>query len=74
MMFYEAEATGDGGLLQRLLGITYEILHAQEIAPALESICARGRRACSDLSTSRSSPPTHPGGELYRRVLAGLSR
>jgi signal transduction histidine kinase len=71
MMFFESEATGDGGLLQRLLGITYEILHAQEIAPALESIS----RAVAELFGFKYVTivaADAPGGELYRRVLLGF--
>ena len=71
MMFFEAEATGDGGLLQRLLGITYEILHAAEIAPALESIS----RAVAELFGFKYVTivaADAPGGELYRRVLLGF--
>jgi len=70
-MFYDAEPTGDGGLLARLLGITYEILHAQEIAPALESIA----RAVADLFGFKYVTivaADAPGGELYRRVLLGF--
>jgi signal transduction histidine kinase len=71
MMFYEAEATGDGGLLQRLLGITYEILHASEIGPALESIA----RAVSELFGFKYVTivaADAPGGDLYRRILFGF--
>lgn len=70
-MFHETPATGDGGLLQRLLGITYEILHAQEISPALESIA----RAVSELFGFKYVTivaADAPGGELYRRVLLGF--
>ncbi len=70
-MFYDAEPGGDGGLLARLLGITYEILHAQEIAPALESIS----RAVADLFGFKYVTivaADAPGGELYRRVLLGF--
>ncbi len=72
MMFYETPATGDGGLLARLLGITYEILHAQEISPALESIA----RAVSEIFGFKYVTivaADAPGGELYRRVLLGFS-
>ncbi len=68
MMFYESEATGDGGLLQRLLGITYEILHAQEISPALESI-ARAVAELFGFKYVTIVAADAPGGELYRRVL-----
>ena len=71
MMFYDAQPMGDGGLLQRLLGITYEILHAQEISPALESIA----RAVADLFGFKYVTivaAEAPGGELYRRVLLGF--
>lgn len=70
-MFYEAPATGDGGLLARLLGITYEILHAVEISPALESIA----RAVSEIFGFKYVTivaADAPGGELYRRVLLGF--
>jgi signal transduction histidine kinase len=70
-MFYDKEATGDSGLLARLLGITYEILHAQEIAPALESIA----RAVADLFGFKYVTivaAEAAGGELYRRVLYGF--
>ena len=71
MMFYDTQPMGDGGLLQRLLGITYEILHAQEISPALESIA----RAVADLFGFKYVTivaAEAPGGELYRRVLLGF--
>jgi signal transduction histidine kinase len=71
MMFYETPAAGDGGLLQRLLGITYEILHSQEISPALESIA----RAVSEIFGFKYVTivaADAPGGELYRRVLLGF--
>lgn len=70
-MFYEKPATSDGELLARLLGITYEILHAQEIAPALEVIA----RAVAELFGFKYVTITaadEPGGELYRRVLFGF--
>ncbi|HTX55803.1 MAG TPA: HAMP domain-containing sensor histidine kinase [Candidatus Acidoferrales bacterium] len=70
-MFYDLEATGDGGLLQRLLGITYEILHAQEIAPALESI-ARAVAELFGFKYVTIVAADTPGGELYRRVLLGF--
>ncbi len=71
MTFFDTEATGDGELLARLLGITYEILHADEIAPALESIA----RAISELfgfAYVSIVAADAPGGELYRRVLFGF--
>ena len=71
MMFHETPATGDGGLLARLLGITYEILHAQEISPALDSIA----RAVSEIFGFKYVTivaADAPGGELYRRVLLGF--
>jgi signal transduction histidine kinase len=71
MMFYETPATGDGGLLQRLLGITYEILHAQEISPALESI-ARAVAELFGFKYVTIVAADAPGGELYRRVLLGF--
>lgn len=70
-MFYEEPATGDNELLVRLLGITYEILHAQDIAPALEVIA----RSVADLFGFKYVTITaadEPGGELYRRVLYGF--
>jgi signal transduction histidine kinase len=70
-MFYDAEPTGDGGLLARLLGITYEILHAQEIAPALESI-ARAVAELFGFKYVTIVAADAPGGELYRRVLLGF--
>jgi len=72
-MFYETPATGDGGLLQRLLGITYEILHAQEISPALESI-ARAVRELFGFKYVTIVAADAPGGELYRRVLLGFEQ
>jgi signal transduction histidine kinase len=71
MIFYEAETTGDGGLLQRLLGITYEILHAQEISPALESI-ARAVAELFGFKYVTIVAADAPGGELHRRVLFGF--
>ncbi len=70
-MFHETPATGDGGLLQRLLGITYEILHAQEISPALESI-ARAVSEFFGFKYVTIVAADAPGGELYRRVLLGF--
>jgi len=71
MMFYETPATGDAGLLQRLLSITYEILHAQEIAPALEPI-ARAVSEVFGFKYVTIVAADAPGGELYRRVLLGF--
>jgi signal transduction histidine kinase len=71
MMFYETPATGDAGLLQRLLYITYEILHAQEIAPALEPI-ARALTEVFGFKYVTIVAADAPGGELYRRVLLGF--
>ncbi|HEY5340456.1 MAG TPA: HAMP domain-containing sensor histidine kinase [Candidatus Aquilonibacter sp.] len=71
MMFYEAEATGDGGLLQRLLGITYEILHPQEILSALESI-ARAVAELFGFTYVTIVAADAPGGDLFRRVLFGF--
>ncbi|HEX8806264.1 MAG TPA: HAMP domain-containing sensor histidine kinase [Candidatus Aquilonibacter sp.] len=71
MMFFESEATGDGGLLQRLLAITYEILHAQEIAPALESIASAVAELFGFKYVTIVAADA-PGGELYRRVLLGF--
>jgi signal transduction histidine kinase len=67
----EKPSSGDGGLLQRLLGITYEILHAQDIQPALVSIAAAvgeifGFKYLTIVAADA------PGGELYRRVLLGF--
>ncbi|HUA08322.1 MAG TPA: HAMP domain-containing sensor histidine kinase [Candidatus Acidoferrales bacterium] len=70
-MFIDAETTGDGGLLPRLLSITYEILHAQEIAPALESI-ARAVAELFGFKYVTIVAADAPGGELYRRVLLGF--
>ena len=71
MSLSDAAPAGDSGLLQRLLGITYEILHAQEISPALESI----GRAVADIFGFKYVTIVAaeiPGGELYRRVLYGF--
>ncbi len=70
-MFYEKPATGDNELLARLLGITYEILHAQEIAPALEVI-ARSVAELFGFKYVTITAADAPGGELYRRVLFGF--
>jgi signal transduction histidine kinase len=70
-MMYRETASGDGGLLQRLLGITYEILHAQEIDPALESI-ARAIIELFGFKYVTIVAADAPGGELYRRVLLGF--
>ncbi|MDE2483533.1 MAG: hypothetical protein KGN02_15255 [bacterium] len=70
MMFHDSEAA-DGGLLARLLGITYEILHADEIAPALESI-ARAVAEIFGFKYVTIVAADAPGGELYRRVLLGF--
>src|SRR5579863_8880693 len=71
MMFHETPATGDGGLLQRLLYITYEILHADEISPALEPI-ARAVAEVFGFKYVTIVAADAPGGELYRRVLLGF--
>jgi signal transduction histidine kinase len=71
MMFHETPATGDGGLLQRLLYITYEILHADEISPALEPI-ARAVSEVFGFKYVTIVAADAPGGELYRRVLLGF--
>jgi signal transduction histidine kinase len=71
MMFHETPAAGDGGLLQRLLGITYEILHAHEIEPALESI-ARAIVELFGFKYVTIVAADAPEGELYRRVLLGF--
>ncbi len=71
MMFYDAPPTGDGGLLQRLLGITYEMLHAQDISPALDSI-ARAVRDLFGFKYVTIVAADAPGGELHRRVLLGF--
>jgi signal transduction histidine kinase len=70
-MFLDGESTGDPGLLARLLAITYEILHAQEIAPALESI-ARAVGELFGFQYVTIVAADRPGGELYRRVLLGF--
>jgi signal transduction histidine kinase len=71
MTLYESESAGDGGLLQRLLGITYEILHAQEISPALESI-ARAVAELFGFKYVTIVAADAPGAELFRRVLLGF--
>jgi signal transduction histidine kinase len=71
MMFHESPATGDGGLLQRLLYITYEILHADEISPALEPI-AKAVAEVFGFKYVTIVAADAPGGELYRRVLLGF--
>lgn len=70
-MFYETPATGDSDLLARLLGITYEILHAQDIAPALEVI-AKAVADSFGFKYVTITAADAPGGELYRRVLFGF--
>ncbi|HVA27558.1 MAG TPA: HAMP domain-containing sensor histidine kinase [Candidatus Baltobacteraceae bacterium] len=71
MTFYETPATGDGGLLARLLYITYEILHAEEISHALEPI-ARSVAEVFGFKYVTIVAADAPGGELYRRVLLGF--
>ena len=71
MAVYETVPTGDGGLLQRLLGITYEILQSQELSPALESI-ARAVAELFGFQFVSIVAADAPGGELYRRVLHGF--
>ena len=72
MMFYDTPPAGDdGGLLQRLLGITYEILHAQDISPALDSI-AHAVRELFGFRYVTIVAADAPGGELHRRVLLGF--
>ncbi len=72
MTLHDTEAGGDGGLLARLLGITYEILHADATAPALESI-ARAVSEHFGFKYVAIVAADAPGGELYRRVLLGFS-
>jgi signal transduction histidine kinase len=70
-MLSDTTGAGDGELLQRLLGITYEILHARDIEPALCSIAA----AVADLFGFKYVSivaAEAPGGDLYRRVLLGF--
>lgn len=71
MQFQDAPPAGDGGLLQRLLGITYEILHAQDISPALDSI-AHAVRDLFGFKYVTIVAADAPGGELHRRVLLGF--
>lgn len=70
-MLHNAAPSGDGGLLQRLLGITYEILQAQEISPALESI-ARAVAEVFGFKYVTIVAADAPGGDLHRRVLYGF--
>jgi signal transduction histidine kinase len=64
--------TASGDLLERLLAITHDILQTQEIKPPLESIAESisslfGFRVVSIVAAEE------PGGDLYRRVLIGVS-
>jgi len=70
-MFYETPATGDGALLQRLLYITYEILHAENISTALDPI-ARAVAELFGFKYVTIVAADAPGGDLYRRVLLGF--
>ena len=64
MMFFEAETTGDGGLLQRLLGITYEILHAQRS----HRRSSRSHEPWPSSLASRTSPSWRP----MRRAVSSI--
>ena len=67
------EPSGDGELLQRLLGVTYEILHAQDISAALRPIASAVAEIFGFKYVTIVAADT-PGGELYRRVLLGFPK
>jgi signal transduction histidine kinase len=65
------DESAGGSVLQRLFQITRDILQAQEITPALESI-ARGLSELYGWRYVSIVACDLPGGELYRRVLIGF--
>ena len=72
MVVVREAAAGDDSALTRLLEITHDILQAQELAPALESI-ARGVGDLFGFKYVTIVAADMPGGELYRRVILGFS-
>lgn len=67
------EPSGDGELLQRLLGVTYEILHARDISAALRPIASAVAEIFGFKYVTIVAADA-PGGELYRRVLLGFPK
>ena len=72
MVVVREPAAGDDSALTRLLEITHDILQAQELAPALESI-ARGVGDLFGFKYVTIVAADMPGSELYRRVILGFS-
>lgn len=68
-----SEPSGDGELLQRLLGVTYEILHAQDISAALSPIASAVAEIFGFKYVTIVAADA-PGGELFRRVLLGFPK
>jgi signal transduction histidine kinase len=71
-MLVQENAAGDGTTLKRLLEITHDILQAQELGPALESI-AQGVGDLFGFKYVTIVASDLPGGEMYRRVLLGYT-
>lgn len=65
------ENSHEGRTLQRLFEITRDILQAQDIAPALDSI-ARGLSELYGWRYVSIVASDVPGGEMYRRVIIGF--
>lgn len=65
------QSSGEGRTLQRLFEITQDILHAQDIVPALNSI-ARGLSELYRFKYVSIVASDEPGGEMYRRVIIGF--
>jgi signal transduction histidine kinase len=65
------EDSREGRTLQRLFEITRDILQAQDIAPALDSI-ARGLSELYGWRYVSIVASDAPGGDMYRRVIIGF--
>ena len=66
-----AQGSHESRTLQRLFEITQDILQAQEIVPALDSI-ARGLSELYRFRYVSIVASDAPGGEMYRRVIIGF--
>ncbi|MBV8244369.1 MAG: HAMP domain-containing histidine kinase [Candidatus Eremiobacteraeota bacterium] len=71
-MFAVRETRPDGATLKRLLEITHDILQAQSLASALESI-ARGVAELFGFKYVTIVAADQPGGEMFRLALFGFT-
>lgn len=69
-MLVRHSAESDSATLKRLLEITHDILQAQELGPALESI-AQGVADLFGFKYVTIVAADLPGGEMHRRILLG---